>query len=150
MNRIRCRKTTDAGGNCAPTDVFILLREGDEGDAILKGIRAEMPGIVIRDEWDFSLDGPRTTIRKGSSHEGLITLMENAPAYGEWPMTWIERELSLSKDAAKSLRAVLANPPSPLSLRLKELGVTYEAQGYGRGFRANLVKRPVVAMAIAA
>jgi hypothetical protein len=147
MNRIRCRKTTDAGGNCAPTDVFILLREGDEGDAILKGIRAEMPGIVIRDDWDFSLDGPRATIRKGSSHEGLITLMENAPAYGEWPMTWIERELSLSKDAAKSLRAVLAAPTSPLSQRLATLGVTYEPQGYGRGIRANLVKRPVVAIA---
>jgi hypothetical protein len=147
MNRIRCRKTTDANGNCLPAEVFIVLREGDEGAAILKGIRAEMPGIVVSDDWDFSLDGPRATIRKGSSHEGLITLMENAPAYGEWPLTWVERELSLSKKGAEKLRAVLADPSSNLSQRLAALGVKYETQGSTRSFRANLVKRPVVAIA---
>ena len=92
MNRIRCRKTIDADGNCLPAEVFLVLKEGHEGDAILEGIRKEMPGIVAQ-PWDFDLDGPRATIRKGSSHEGLITLMENTPACGEWPMTWIEREL---------------------------------------------------------
>jgi hypothetical protein len=73
--------------------------------------------------------------------------MENAPAYGEWPMTWIERELSLSKEGAKSLRVVLADPSSTLSQRLAALGVKYETQGNTRSFRANLVKRPAVALA---
>jgi hypothetical protein len=146
MNRIRCRKTVDEQGNCNPAEVFILLREGAEGDAILEGIRAEMPGIVVQ-PWEYDLDGPRATIRKGSSHEGLITLMENAPAYGEWPLTWIERELSLSKKGAEKLRAVLADPASPLTQRLGALGVKYESQGYGRSFRANLIKRPSVAIA---
>jgi hypothetical protein len=65
-------------------------------------------------------------------------------------MTRIERELSLSKEGAKSLRAVLADPSSNLSQRLAALGVKYETQGSTRSFRANLVKRPVVPMAIAA
>ena len=142
MNRIRCRKTIDDKGNCQPAEVFLVLKEGNEGDAILEGIQKEMPGIVVT-PWEFNIDGPRATIRKGSSHEGLVTLMDNAPAYGEWPMSWIERELSLSKKGAEKLRAVLADPSSRLSQRLKALGVTYETQGTTRSFRANLVKRPV-------
>jgi hypothetical protein len=149
MNRIRCRKTVDDKGNCDPAEVFIVLKEGNEGDAILEGIRKEMPGIVVT-PWDFNIDGPRATIRKGSSHEALVTFMENAPEFGEWPMTWIERELSLSKEGAKSLRAVLADTSSNLSQRLTALGVKYETQGYGKSFRANLVKRSGVTMAIAA
>ena len=81
-----------------------------------------MPGIVAQ-PWDFNIDGPRATIRKGSSHDALVTFMYNAPAYGEWSMTWIERELSLSKEGAKYLRVVLANPSSHLSQRLAALGV---------------------------
>jgi hypothetical protein len=146
MNRIRCRKTVNANGDCLPAEVFLVLKEGNEGDAILKGIMAEMPGIVVQ-PWEFNIDGPRATIRKGSSHDALVTFMENAPPYGEWPMTWIERELSLSKEGAKSLRAVLANPSSHLSQRLAALGVKYETQGTTRSFRANLVKRPVLALA---
>jgi hypothetical protein len=149
MNRIRCGKTVDDKGGCDPAEIFLVLKEGNEGDAILEGIRKEMPGIVVT-PWDFNIDGPRAAIRKGSSHDALVTFMENAPAYGEWPMTWIERELSLSKEGAKSLRAVLADPSSNLSQRLKALGVTYEAHGNTRSFRANLVKRSGVTMAIAA
>jgi hypothetical protein len=146
MNRIQCRKTIDDKGNCKPCEIFLVLKEGNEGDAILEGIRKEMPGIITQ-PWEFNIDGARATIRKGSSHDALVTFMENAPAYGEWPMTWIERELSLSKEGAKSLRAVLADPSSNLSQRLAALGVKYEVQGYGRSFRANLVKRSVVAIA---
>jgi hypothetical protein len=146
MNRIRCRKTVDAQGNCQPAEVFLVLKEGNEGDAILEGIRKEMPGLVTQ-PWEFDLDGPRATIRKGSSHDALVTFMDNAPEYGEWPLTWIERELSLSKKGAEKLRAVLADPSSNLSQRLAALGVKYETQGSTRSFRANLVKRPVVALA---
>jgi hypothetical protein len=146
MNRIRCRKTIDDKGNCKPCDIFLVLKEGNEGDAILEGIRAEMPGIVAQ-PWDFNIDGPRATIRKGSSHDGLVTMMENVPAYGEWSLTWVERELSLSKKGAEKLRAVLADPSSNLSQRLAALGVKYETQGSTRSFRANLVKRPVIAIA---
>jgi hypothetical protein len=146
MNRIRCRKTVDDKGNCQPAEVFLVLKEDNEGDAILEGIRKEMPGIVAQ-PWDFNIDGPRATIRKGSSHDALVTFMDNAPAYGEWPLTWVERELSLSKKGAEKLRAVLADPSSNLSQRLTALGVKYETQGSTRSFRANLVKRPVVALA---
>jgi hypothetical protein len=149
MNRIQCRKTIDDKGNCKPCEIYLVLKEGNEGGAILEGIQKEMPGIVVQ-PWEFNIDGARATIRKGSSHDALVTFMENASAYGEWPMTRIERELSLSKEGAKSLRAVLADPSSNLSQRLAALGVKYETQGSTRSFRANLVKRPVVPMAIAA
>ena len=149
INRIRCRRVTDDKGNCPASDVFVFLREGADGDAILDGLRAEMPGVVIK-PWSFSLDGPRAAIRRGSSHEGLVTLMENGPAEGEWRMAWIEREFGLSKRGAEDLRAALRDPSSPLSQRLAALGVRYITYGQGRGAKSFLVKRPISAPAKAA
>lgn len=141
INRIRCRRVIDDKGNCPASEVFLFLRQGDEGDAILKGLRTEMPGIVVKD-WPFSLDGPKATIRRGSSHDGLVTLMENGPPEGDWRMSWIEREFGLSKKAAQHLRETLRNPMSPLSQRLAVLGVRYVTYGVGRGAKSLLVKRP--------
>ncbi len=140
INRIRCRRVIDDKGNCPPSEVFLFLRDGDEGDTILEGIKSEMPGVVVK-PWEHSLDGPRAAIRRGSSHEGLVTLMENYPEDGEWPLPWIEREFGLSKDGAKDLRATLRNPTSPLALRLAALGVSYVTHGVGRGAKSFLVKR---------
>jgi hypothetical protein len=135
VNRVHCRATVDDKGNCKPTDVFIFLKDGPEGDAILEGLRAEMPGVV-EEPWLFELDGPRASIRRRSSHEALITFMENSPPEGEWHMGWIERELSVSSSASKDLRTILRDPSSPLAKVLAELGVRYETRGIGRGARS--------------
>jgi hypothetical protein len=139
VNRVHCRATVDDKGNCKPTDVFIFLKDGPEGDAILEGLRAEMPGVV-EEPWLFELDGPRASIRRRSSHEALITFMENSPPEGEWHMGWIERELSVSSSASKDLRTILRDPSSPLAKALAELGVRHETRGIGRGARSFLVK----------
>ena len=82
VNRVHCRATVDDKGNCKPTDVFIFLKDGPEGDAILEGLRTEMPGVV-EEPWLFELDGPRASIRRRSSHEALITFSpENSPPEG--------------------------------------------------------------------
>ena len=139
INRVHCRATVDDKGNCKPTDVYLFLKEGDEGDAILKGLREEMPGIVEQ-KWEHDLDGPRATIRRGSSHDALITFVENAPPEGKWHMGWIERELGVSPSASKDLRKVLNDRSSPLAKTLADFGARYVSDGAGRGARSFLVK----------
>jgi hypothetical protein len=139
INRVHCRRVIDAEGNCPPTDIFIVLRDGDEGDAILDHIREEMPGIVVK-KWDFELDGPAERVRRGSSHNALLTLMENRLP-GEIAMSQIRSELGLTDEGLKELRKVLRDDSHQLTRALTEMGVSYVSTKRGRGSRSFLLKR---------
>ena len=139
INRVHCRRVIDAEGNCPPTDIFIVLRDGDEGDAILDHIREEMPGIVVK-KWDFELDGPAERIRRGSSHNALMILMENRLP-GEIAMSQIRSELGLTDEGLKELRKVLRDDSHQLTRALAEMGVSYVSTKRGRGSRSFLLKR---------
>ncbi|MEY9405311.1 hypothetical protein ABIF65_011575 [Bradyrhizobium japonicum] len=54
INRICCRHVIDAEGNCPPADIFIVLPQDAMGEAVLDAIKADMPGIAVR-QWDFEL-----------------------------------------------------------------------------------------------
>ncbi len=139
LNRVRCRKVIDMEGNCPKTDAFIVLPTGDRGRAILDGIMQEMPEIVVDPSWSFTFEGSRVEIRRGSSHDGIIRLMDNRGP-GEVSMGSIQKEFCLSNDAMKDLRKALRNAEHPLSKALAELGVAYVVTGAGRGARSYLVK----------
>jgi hypothetical protein len=139
LNRVRCRKVIDADGNCPPTGAFIILPQTDRGQTILEGIQQEMPGLVVDTSWRFSFDGAKVEIRRGSSHEGLLRLMENRPA-GELSMDAIRREFVLSDKAMEKLRECLRDRDHPLTKALAEMGVAFVQTGYGRGSRSYLVK----------
>ena len=64
VNRVRCRRVIDGDGNCPPTDVFIVLPRGADGDAILAHLQEEMPGAVVV-PWEFEMDGPSERVRRG-------------------------------------------------------------------------------------
>lgn len=138
INRVRCRKVIDADGNCPPTDIFIVLRNGDEGDAILDHIREEMPGIVLH-AWDSELDGPEERIRRGSSHEAMLVLM-NHRLPGETATSFIQSELELTREGLKDLRRVLRDEAHPLARALAAGGVRY-VSGCGKGSRSYLLKQ---------
>ena len=53
INRARCRKVIDDQGNCPTTDVYLLLPPGRLAEEILKGIRHEMPGVNIVEDWEL-------------------------------------------------------------------------------------------------
>jgi len=139
LNRVRCRKVVDTAGNCPPTDAFIVLPAGDRGRAIVDGIIQEMPDIVVDPSWSFTFEGSRVEIRRGSSHDGIIRLMENCGP-GEVSMDAIQREFGLSNDAMKDLRKALRNPEHSLSKALAEHCVAFVQTGYGKGSRSYLVK----------
>ena len=130
INRVRCRRVIDAEGNCPPADIFIVLGAGEEGDVILARIQEDMPGVVVK-PWLFELDGPEEHIRQGSSHEALLALMRGRLP-GETPMSFIRKELSLTKSAYKSLLEVLRDETHYLCRALAAIGVRYVARGPGK------------------
>jgi hypothetical protein len=139
VNRVHCRRVIDADGNCPPTDVFIVLPQGVDGDTILSHLRDEMPGAVVV-PWDFEMDGPSERVRRGSSHAALLALMSNRLP-GETPMSFIKSELGLTASAAKDLRGVLRDDDHDLTKSLANLGVHYLTTGKGRAARSYLLKR---------
>lgn len=140
VNRVRCRRVIDGDGNCPSTDIFLVLPNDQDGDAILANLRDEMPGVVVL-PWGFELDGPKQAVRRGSSHEALLAFMANKLP-GETSMSFVRRELSLSARALKDLQTVLKDHEHPLTRSLSELGVSYHS-GRGRGSRSFLSKRDV-------
>lgn len=139
MNRVRCRRVIDGEGNCPSADIFIILPRGTEGDAILSYLREEMPGINVC-SWDLEVDGPSQRVRRGSSHEALVSLMSNRNP-GETYMSFIQSELGLTCSAKKELQNVLRDDEHDLTRSLAHLGVRYMTTGKGRGARSYLVKR---------
>lgn len=136
INRIRCRHVIDAEGHCPTADIFIVLPEDNTGDAILDDIKADMPGLDVR-QWDFRLDPVRDKKpRIGSSHARVIDYMEKQPA-GAVSLSDIQHDLRLT--SVKKLREALNNADHPATKALANLGVKYVA-GVGRGSKSFLMK----------
>jgi hypothetical protein len=136
ITRIRCRQVIDAEGHCPPADIFIVLPKNSTGDEILDDIKADMPGLDIRD-WDFALDPPKVKKpRIGSTHERLITYMDKQPV-GAVSLSDIEHDLKLS--SLKKLRETLNDAEHPATIALAAIGVKY-VPGIGRGSKSFLMK----------
>jgi hypothetical protein len=139
INRIRCRRVVDAQGRCPSADIYVVLPNNQTGDAILQDILVDMPG-VHEVPWVFELDGPTVpVVRKGSSHEALITYMTTRLT-GETAMSTVRDQLNLKDSAFKSLKEVLRDDLHPLTTALRDMGVRYFVRGKGRGARAYLMK----------
>lgn len=135
INRICCRHLIDAEGNCPPADIFIVLPQDAMGEAVLDAIKADMPGIAVR-QWDFELDAPKGKRPRESSHTRLIAYMEEQPA-GTVSLTEIQHSLKLT--SLKKLRETLNAADHPTTRVLADMGVKYVA-GVGRGSKSFLMK----------
>jgi hypothetical protein len=139
INRVRCRRVIDAQGRSPSADIYIVLPKDQTGGAILQDILVDMPGIHEM-PWAFELDGPVVPkVRKGSSHEALITYMTTQQP-GETAMRTIKGELSLSDSALKKLKEVLGKADHPTTAALRDMGVRYVVRGKGRIAKACLIK----------
>lgn len=139
MGRVRLRKVIDAQGRCAPTDVFIVLPNGERGSEILQYVRQELPNISVQD-WALDLDGPKVRVeRRGLPHERLVTFMANRSP-GHTSMSLLGREFGLKPHQRKDLQKTLRDENHPTTLKLREMGVTYGSEGKGRGAQSFLLK----------
>jgi hypothetical protein len=139
INRIRCRRVTDPEGRCEKADVYIVLPTDWRGDAILDDVRMNMPGINVA-PWDFEPDGPKAYApRSSSAAESVIGLMRDRKP-GPVLLSYVQRELSLSRRQLARLKEELAKATSRITTALGELGVIYRVEGRGRGAKSYLVK----------
>jgi hypothetical protein len=124
MNRVSCRAVIDSLGNCPKSEIYITLPSDKSGDEIITNIKEEMPGIQV-ETWDLEIDGEKALIRKGSSHEGLLVLMNNSDP-GEITTKQVMSDLGLSKEGMKSLLKVVRDPNHQLNRALADIGVVYQ------------------------
>ena len=139
INRVRCRRVIDVQGLSLSADIYVVLPKDQMGDNILQDILADMPGIN-EVPWAFELDGPNVPmVRKGSSHEALITYMTTRLP-GETAMADVKNELGLTDSTLRKLKEVLGTTDHPTTTALRDIGVRYVVRGKGRGARAYLIK----------
>ena len=82
INRVRCRRVIDGQGNCSPTDAFLMLPNGEVGEAVLEGIKDY--GIKVKDWSCFKgHTGSKRKIRRGKNEVALLS------SFMEW-----KREIS--------------------------------------------------------
>ena len=119
--------------------MYIVLPKDWRGDAILDDIRMNMPGINVA-PWDFEPDGPKAYApRSSSAAEAVIGLMRDRKP-GPVLLSYVQRELSLTKRQLARLKEELAKATSRITTALRDLGVIYRVEGRGRGAKSYLVK----------
>jgi hypothetical protein len=139
INRVRCRRVIDTQGRSPSSDIYIVLPKNQTGDEILQDILVDMPRIQAA-PWAFELDGPTVpAVRKGSSHEALITYM-TTQLPGERAMATVKNELGLNDSTLRKLKEVLGKTDHPLTTALRDMGVRYFVRGKGSGARSFLIK----------
>lgn len=136
INRVQCRRVIDAFGNCAPTDVYIMLPSTHIGRSVLSNIEIQMPGIRTV-EWNYS--GASRKIRGSKYDKALIHYLENEYA-GEIPARTIRDALGIPKRSFESLIRKIKDETSQLYAELIQRGITYQVTGAGRGARSNFIK----------
>jgi hypothetical protein len=139
INRICCRRVTDATGRCAKADVYIVLPKDWRGDAILRDIHVNMPGIK-EVEWAFEPDGPKVYAPRSNSAAQAVVEMMRTRGAGPTPLSYVKTQLSLTQRQFGRLKEELAQAASKLTAALHELGVFYRVEGRGRATKGFLVK----------
>ncbi|WP_114011592.1 hypothetical protein [Cohaesibacter intestini] len=139
INRVRCRRVIDGQGNCAPTDVYILLPSDKTGKGILKCIKDHMPNIK-QTQWDYQ--HAKKAPKKSAYREALLSYASGMMP-GEKAISEVATDLGLNTHATDFLRRQLRQTDSPFYRKLQDLGVTYRVDGKGRGSRSYLIKEVV-------
>ncbi len=131
INRARCRKVIDDHGNCPVTDVYLLLPADFRADEIIKGIKTEMPGVVVKEDWDFN--GQKKKARRSNHEEALMALFKTMMP-GKVSKSDVQGVIGASKNTMDRLIAKTQEPDSDLHNTMIESGRTYVARkGRGKG-----------------
>lgn len=136
INRIQCRKTIDAAGNCPETDIYILLPATDKAHAIVSAIEQQMPGIRIKD-WAVTV----TTVKpRRVPTEALLLEHLRTTEPGCYTKSQVIDRLQIAIRTFERLSAKIQQTQSILLQKLAEIGVEYVC-GIGRGKEAYFIKR---------
>lgn len=141
VNRVRCRRTSDAAGNCNQTDIILLLPKGAEGRALVDMLQAEMPGLQVR-EW---LAQERTRKqREAPSKDRVVEFLRNAPD-GLHTNRDLPEKLDVSRSTYDRIIAEFKNENSEGGKQLRLYGVRY-IHYPGRGKLSGFIKETQIAV----
>ena len=129
INRIRCRNVIDSQGNCAKTDVYMLLPNGTRGEALFKGIKKAMPGIRTK-QWKFT--GRSREPRRTRYETELISYLRDSEKQRVLA-TEVRDKLGIPTSTFERLRrrARMDNRTDTLVQGLTEVGYYYEVTQEG-------------------
>lgn len=136
INRVRCRRVIDGSGNCARTDVYLMLPKDNVGDAVYQNILTAMPGIQTQ-KWSYT--GAAKKIRKPKHDASLLAYLD-LQLPGAISATEVKRVLGIPSTSFEKLIKKIKNQSSEVYSQLKDIGVRYEVTGAGRGARAHFFK----------
>ncbi len=138
INRARCRKVIDDHGNCPVTDVYLLLPADFRADEIIKGIKTEMPGVVVKEDWDFN--GQKKKARRSNHEEALMALFKTMMP-GKVSKSDVQGVIGASSATMDRLITKAQDPESELHKAMTEAGVTYEVKRKSKTQRGFFVKK---------
>jgi hypothetical protein len=135
INRIRCRTISDEHGNCAPTDIYLLLPNGRTGACVQNSIISQMPGIKVRN-WETS--AAKRKPRKVETSARLVSFFQTADA-GYFSKADVIRAIGANARSFERFVSKFNNPKDPLSQSLTSIGVFYHSSA-GRGRESLFLK----------
>ncbi|WP_038035422.1 hypothetical protein [Thioalkalivibrio sp. ALE30] len=144
MNRIQIRRVVDEKGHCEPSDCFLVLPTGEQGDRMLESIRQAMPGIRITD-WDLDLSDVQRKARARSipprsRYADSLCVFMKGQGFGRWSASYVRAVLKIPAERWKALVKQIKSPDSNLGKRMRAMGCRLETLGIGRGGRTYIIK----------
>jgi hypothetical protein len=135
VNRIRCRKTIDALGNCPPADIFIKFNTEKQAKDILGQMLKAMPGMTLK-TWEFDPNKaprkPRKTVEPDAAQK-LLGFLENMKKGRRLEKKTVIGQTSINPRTMTRLLDRLRNPLDDLAVKVKSLCVQVYSGGNGRG-----------------
>ncbi len=129
INRVQCRRVIDGKGNCAPTDVFLLIPSGDDGDDLLKELVRQMPDVRVLN-WDVRLDNKTTKRPKINDYkERFVNFAKSIGIGGQVSATDFRTTSGISPSQWDRIVIELRSTQSDLTKRLREIGVRFYDNG---------------------
>ena len=131
INRVSCRRVIDAEGNCPDTKVYLTLPKNNAlANIIISNIQIQMPGIVIKDDWEFN-PSPANKPGPVSKYDDLVLDKLILSTDKIIPFSLIAKELEIKQGVQDTLRARLkANANiDPLIKNLIDNNIKFKKQG---------------------
>ena len=135
VNRVQCRRTIDKAGNCARTNIFMLLPNGRVGESIMSAIENEMHGIYMQ-PWKIDLQTQKK--RPAPGRDAIVAYFASVGS-GIYPKPCIIAQQGISKSSLDRFIKSLKEDDSVNAATLRELGVEYISKK-GRGVKSQFVK----------
>jgi co-chaperonin GroES (HSP10) len=132
INRIKCRRVVNDKGECEKATILLLLAPDKECDAVLSGIKKEMPNMTEA-EWDFEGFGQRPAGRpKTAKHEDLLVSWCLTALRGVYKSKEIRSVIGIPQSSWERLIKEMRATGSELNKRMTDLNVYYINNGKGR------------------